>query len=62
MEMVDKHYKQMLAALEVEQMSGAVSFSEFPNEYVIILDSLDRISIRFHTIEDTHPAIFVNTK
>lgn len=37
-------------------------FEEFTNEFVFIFDSLDRMSIRFHLLEDTHPAIIESMK
>jgi len=56
-DIVQKHFDKMLYALRNANLNVSDSFSEYPNEYVIILDSLDRISIRFHTVEDTHLAI-----
>jgi len=32
-------------------------FEEFTNEFVFVFNTLDRMSIRFHTLEDTHPSI-----
>lgn len=56
-EIIQSEIKQMLNVLSSSGFKILTSFEEFPNEQVIILNSLDRISIRFHTIEDTHIAI-----
>lgn len=54
---IQKKIAKMLVALADAGFSILSSFEEFPNELVLILDTLDRISIRFHLLKDTHPAI-----
>jgi len=54
---IQKELAQMLKVLTDSGFSVLSSFEEFPNEQVLILDTLDRISIRFHLLKDTHPAI-----
>lgn len=54
---IQKEIAQMVEVLTVSGFSVLTSFEEFPNELVLILESLDRISIRFHLLKDTHPAI-----
>lgn len=54
---VQDEIAKMLVALADAGFSILSSFEEFPNEQVLILDTLDRISIRFHLLNDTHPAI-----
>lgn len=56
-EAVQKEIVQMLAVLSDAGFSALSSFEEFPNELVSILETLDRISIRFHLLKDTNPAI-----
>lgn len=59
---IQKEIAQMLAVLKESGFSVLSSFEEFPNEVVIILGTLDRISIRFHLLKDTHPAIVDSTR
>lgn len=54
---IQKEIAKMLVVLADAGFSALSSFEEFPNELVIILETLDRISIRFHLLKDTHPAI-----
>lgn len=54
---IQKEIAQMMDALSAAGFPVLSSFEEFPNELVLISDSLDRISIRFHLLKDTHPAI-----
>lgn len=61
-EIVQGEIKQMLDVLSSSDFKALTVFEEFPNEQVIILDSLDRISIRFHTLKDTHPAILLSMR
>ena len=56
-EIVRKEIKQMLDCLQTAGLNISVAFEEFSNEQVIILDSLDRISIRFHLLHDTNSSI-----
>lgn len=56
-EIVQNEIKQMFDVLSSSGFNILTAFEEFPNEQVIILNSLDRIGIRFHTIADTHPVI-----
>lgn len=50
------------AKLRSEQVKILLYFEEFTNEFVFIFDSLDRMSIRFHLLEETHPAIISSMK
>jgi predicted nucleotidyltransferase len=61
-ELVQNEIKQMLKILSTSGFKIFSAFEEFSNEQVIILDSLDRISIRFHTFEETKPAILDSMK
>ncbi len=54
---IQNEIAQILKVLTDSGFSILSSFEEFPNEQVLILDTLDRISIRFHLLKDTHPAI-----
>jgi predicted nucleotidyltransferase len=49
-----KHIQKTLVEAGFQVLS---SFEEHKNEQVIILDTLDRVSIRFHTLQDTKNAI-----
>jgi len=53
----DKHVAAMKAGLAETGFGCLLWFEERPNEWVIILDNLGRISIRFHTLEETSPNI-----
>lgn len=54
---IQKEIAKMLIALADAGFSILSSFEEFSNELVLILDTLDRVSIRFHLLKDTNPAI-----
>lgn len=56
-EIVQSEIKKMLDMLSSSSFKIFTAFEEFPNEQVIILESLDRISIRFHILKDTKSAI-----
>jgi predicted nucleotidyltransferase len=56
-EIVRQEVNNLLKVLEINHLKVLRYFEEFTNEYVFIFDSLDRMSIRFHLLEDTHPAI-----
>jgi len=56
-EIIQNEIKQMLGVLSTSSFNILTAFEEFPNEQVIILGSLDRISIRFHTLKDTNSSI-----
>lgn len=56
-EIVQNEIKQMLDILSSSGFKILTAFEEFPNEQVIILDSLDRISIRFHLLKNTNNSI-----
>ncbi len=56
-EIVQNEIKQMLQLLSTTGFNILTFFEEFPNEQVIILESLDRISIRFHLLKDTNSSI-----
>lgn len=56
-EIVQNEIKQMLEILSSSGFNILTAFEEFPNEQVIILDSLDRISIRFHMLKNTNSSI-----
>ncbi|MDO8609711.1 MAG: nucleotidyltransferase domain-containing protein [bacterium] len=70
LDVVVKEIKVDIVRQEVEEMIKVLNnqikilhyFEEFTNEFVFIFDSLDRMSIRFHTLEDTHPAITESMK
>ena len=55
--LVHKEIGLMLKSLSNFEFKILTAFAEFKNEQVIIFDTLDRISIRFHTLKDTNPAI-----
>lgn len=61
-EIVQSEIEEMLDVLSSSGFKVLTVFEEFLNEQVIILNSLDRISIRFHTIEDTHPGILLSMR
>jgi predicted nucleotidyltransferase len=56
-EMVQVEMKQVINILSSSGFTILTSFEEFPNEIVVILESLDRISIRFHLLKDTNRSI-----
>lgn len=61
-DIIHQEVKNLLKILENSQLMVLHYFEEFTNEYVFIFDSLDRMSIRFHLLEDTHPAIIDSMK
>jgi predicted nucleotidyltransferase len=70
LDVVVKEIKIDIVLQEIDEMVKVLNkqikilhyFEEFTNEQVIILDSLDRISIRFHRFEETKPAILDSMK
>ena len=54
---VSNHVKAMESVLLSHGIASLLIFEENKNEWVFILESLDRISIRFHTLEETSPNI-----
>lgn len=56
-EVVKVEIQQMLKTISQSGYQILSSFEELPNELVIILDSLERISIRFHTLRNTNSSI-----
>lgn len=54
---IQKEIAKMLKVLSDAGFPVLSSFEEFPNELVLILETLDRVSIRLHLLKDTHPAI-----
>ena len=50
---IKQQLNALLKSISDVNLIVLVSFEEFKNEYVIILNTLDRISIRFHIKEDT---------
>lgn len=59
---IKQQIKQMVNLLESNNLKVLHYFEEFPNEFVFIFNSLDRMSIRFHLLNDTHPAIISSMK
>ncbi|MFA5135855.1 MAG: aminoglycoside 6-adenylyltransferase [Patescibacteria group bacterium] len=55
-DLIDREVTDMVDALQ-RQIKILHHFEEHHREFVFIFDTLDRMSIRFHTLEDTHPAI-----
>lgn len=56
-EVVQKEINEMTNILVTSGFTVPISFEEFHGEAVFILGTLDRISIRFHTLQDTSPSI-----
>lgn len=54
---VSNHVEAMKSILLSHGIAPLLNFEENKNEWVFILESLDRISIRFHTLEETNPNI-----
>jgi len=54
---VGRHIANMKDRLATAGYETFLCFEESPNGWVFILDTLDRISIRFHTLEETSPNI-----
>lgn len=61
-QIVKHEIEKIIHFLNTEQIEILIYFEEFSNEFVFILDTLDMISIRFHLLEDTHPAIIDSMK
>ncbi len=59
---VDSEVKEVLSELKNSGLLVSLNFEEFKNERVIIFDNLDRISIRFHLLENTIPHILDSLK
>lgn len=54
--------ENILTELKKNRIDIILYFEENTNEYVFIFNSLDRMSIRFHLLEDTHPFIIDSMK
>lgn len=61
-ETINSEFKTILSALNENGLGVSLYFEEFVGEWVIIFDSLDRISIRLHLLEDTIPHILDSFK
>lgn len=56
-EKVATYLYKMIEVLNHVSLPSLIYFEEKRNEWVLILETLDRISIRFHTLENTSPNI-----
>lgn len=56
-QIIDSEFKAILSVLDLNGLIVLLYFEEFKNEWVIIFDTLDRISIRFHLVKETIPHI-----
>lgn len=60
--LVKRIVENIVIQLKKNQLNIILFFEENTNEYVFIFNSLDRMSIRFHLLEDTHPFIIDSMK
>lgn len=56
-ETINSEFKTILSVLNKNGLEVSLYFEEFIGEWVIIFDTLDRISLRFHLLKDTIPHI-----
>ena len=61
-EIIQSKIRGMIQALEASGLEILITFEEFTNESIVIFGSLDRMSIRFHLLEDTNEAILETMK
>ncbi len=61
-ETINSECKTILSVLDKNGFGVSLYFEEFAGEWVIIFDTLDRISIRFHLLENTIPHILDSFK
>ncbi|HVU59260.1 MAG TPA: nucleotidyltransferase domain-containing protein [Candidatus Saccharimonadales bacterium] len=54
---IRSHVAAIEQALRRQGMATLLRFEEGPNAWVFILESLDRLSIRFHSLDETSPNI-----
>lgn len=59
---VNSEVKSILYSLTQNGLIVLLHFEEFVNEWVIIFDDLNRVSIRFHLIKDTIPHILGSSR